>query len=185
MDFNLSNTILVQDFWPLKTEIARFPIRFCLTVIQALCTIQSHGTKSQLLVSKLHSGTFKTKQLVPVHLKFHCTTCSPACVILYHVTALCKGPIGTFKRKFSNVDFVLKILPLKDDEFMWVNCQRCKKQCGVTDFILERTGPEEHLNLSKLHFPSKEGHSGCKFHNIAIRALKGNVLCQIWFKWTY
>ena len=118
MDFNLSNTILVQDFWPLKTEIARFPIRFCLTVIQALCTIQSHGTKSQLLVSKLHSGTFKTKQLVPVHLKFHCTTCSPACVILYHVTALCKGPIGTFKRKFSNVDFVLKILPLKDDEFM-------------------------------------------------------------------
>ena len=114
MEFNLSNIILVRDFWPLKTKIARFPIRFCLTVIQALCTIQSHGTKSHLLVSKLHSEAFKTKQLVPVHLdlllflKFHCATCSPACVILYHVTGFCKGPIGTFTRKFSNIDFVLK-----------------------------------------------------------------------------
>ena len=62
--------------------------------------IRSHGTKSHMLVSKLHSGTSKTKQLVPVHLdlplfwKSHCATCSPACVILYHVTGSCKGPIG-------------------------------------------------------------------------------------------
>ena len=56
---------------------------------------------------------------------------------------------------------------------------------GVTDFVLERTCPEEHLNLSKSGFVSEEGHSGCKSQNIAIRALKGNVLCQIWFKWTY
>ena len=56
---------------------------------------------------------------------------------------------------------------------------------GVTDFVLERTCPEEHLNLSKSCFVSEEGKGGCKSQNIAIRALKGNVLYQIWFKWTY
>ena len=30
--------------------------------------IRSHGTKSHMLVSKLHSGAYKTKQLVPAHL---------------------------------------------------------------------------------------------------------------------
>ena len=43
---------------------------------------------------------------------------------------------------------------------------------------------EEHLNLSKSGFVSEEDHSGCKSQNIAVRALKGIVLCQ-WFKWTY
>ena len=43
----------------------------------------------------------------------------------------------------------------------------------------------EHLNLSKSGFVSEEGQGGCKSQNITIRALKGNVLCQIWFKWTY
>ena len=42
---------------------------------------------------------------------------------------------------------------------------------------------EEHLNLSKSGFVSEGGYSGCKSQNI--RALKGNVLCQIWFEWTY
>jgi len=52
-----------------------------------------------MLVSKLHSGTSKTMQLAPVHLdlplfwKSHCATCSPACVILHHVTGSCRGPI--------------------------------------------------------------------------------------------
>ena len=53
----------------------------------------------EMFVSKLHSGTSKTKVgkggLVWVALfwKSHCATCSPACVILYHVTGSCKGPI--------------------------------------------------------------------------------------------
>ena len=50
---------------------------------------------------------------------------------------------------------------------------------------MERTCPEEHLNLSNLGSVSEEGHSGCKSQNIAIRALKENVPYQIWFKWTY
>ena len=60
---------------------------------------QSHGTKSDMLVSKLHSGTSKTKpgpgRLVRVALfwKSHCATCSPARVILYHETGSCKGPV--------------------------------------------------------------------------------------------
>ena len=60
---------------------------------------------------------------------------------------------------------------------------------------LDRGGPnprgvqircdKDHLNLSKSYFVSEEDHSGGKSQNIAIRALKGNVLCQTWFKWTY
>ena len=33
---------------------------------------------------------------------------------------------------------------------------------------------------SKSGFVREEGHGGWKSQNIAIRALKGNVLCQIW-----
>ena len=51
-----------------------------------------------MLVSKLHSGTSKTKAgqggLVALFWKSHCATCSPACVILYHLTGSCKGPIA-------------------------------------------------------------------------------------------
>ena len=60
--------------------------------------IWSHGTKSHMLLSKVRGGTSKTKAgpggLVRVTLfwKSHCATCSPACVILYHVTRSCKGP---------------------------------------------------------------------------------------------
>ena len=43
---------------------------------------------------------------------------------------------------------------------------------GVTDFVLERTCPEEHLNLSKSGFVTEERHSGCKSQNIAIIALE-------------
>ena len=45
--------------------------------------------------------------------------------------------------------------------------------------------PEKHLNLSKSGFVSEEDQSGSKSQNIAIRALKGSVLCHIWFEWTY
>ena len=41
------------------------------------------------------------------------------------------------------------------------------------------------LNLSNSGFISEKDHSGCKSQNIAIRPLEGNVLCQIWFKWSY
>ena len=76
----------------------------------------------------------------------------------------------TFARKFSNIDFYLKISPLKDDELVMPEMQ---KKWGVTDFVLERTCPEEHRNLSKSGYVSEEVHSGRKSQNIAIRALKG------------
>ena len=85
-------------------------------------------------------------------------------------------------RKFSNIDFFLKILPLKDDELVMSEMQ---KKWGGTDFVLERICLEEHLNLSKLGFVNEDGYSGYKSQNIAIRALKGNIFCQILFKWTY
>ena len=72
-------------------------------------------------------------------------------------------------------------------ERWWVSDVRNVKKIGggVIDVVLERTCQEEHPNLSKSGFVSEETHSGCKSQNIAIRALKGNVLCQVCFKWTY
>ena len=90
--------------------------------------------------------------------------------------------LRTFARKFANNDFFQKILPLKDDE---LEMSEMLKNWGVTYFVLERTCPEEHLNLKKSGFVSEEAHSGCKSQNIALRALKGNVLCRIWLKQTY
>ena len=58
-----------------------------MAVIRPFARFRSHGTKSQMLVSKLRSGTSKTKAgpggLVRVELfwKSHCATCSPACAI--------------------------------------------------------------------------------------------------------
>ena len=43
-----------------------------------------------------------------------------------------------------------------------VKKKKRKKKKGVTDFVLEKTCPEEHLNRSKSGFVSEEGHSGCK-----------------------
>ena len=45
------------------------------------------------------------------------------------------------------------MLPLKDDELVM---SESKKIGGVTDFVLERTCPEEHLNLSKSGFVREE-----------------------------
>ena len=53
---------------------------------------------------------------------------------------------------------------------------------GVTDFIWRGHARKKTPNPGKSEFVSEEGHSGCKSQNIAIRALKGNVLRHIWFK---
>ena len=49
-------------------------------IAKALCTTASHGTKLHILVSKLRSGTSKTKAGA-LFWKSHCATCSP--VALY------------------------------------------------------------------------------------------------------
>ena len=87
---SLSNTVQRVSSWTIRQW--------------TLCTIRSHGTKLHILVSKLRSETSKTKAgpggLVRVALfwKFHCATCSPACVILYHVTGSSKGPIQSYSQ---------------------------------------------------------------------------------------
>ena len=55
--------------------------------------------------------------------------------------------LRTFARKFSNIDFPLQILPLKDDELVMSEMQ---KKWGVTDFVLERTCQEEHPKSEKI-----------------------------------
>ena len=88
--------------------------------------------------------------------------------------------VRTFARKFSNIEFFLKILPLKDGKLVM---SEMEKNWGVTDFVSERRCPEKRLNLSKSGFVYEGDQSGCKSQNIAIRALKESVLCQIWFEW--
>ena len=85
------------------------------------------------------------------------------------------GRLRTFLQKFSKVNFFWKMLPLKGDEL--VMSLRNGQKMRFTDFVLKRTCLEEHLNLGKSGFVSEKGHTDCKFQNIAIRALKGNVLC--------
>ena len=86
--------------------------------------------------------------------------------------------IRFYRRSRENflTDFFLRVLLLKDDELVMSEMQKKRE---VTDSVLERPCLEEHLNLSKSGFVSEEGDSGCKSQTIAIRALKGNVLCQI------
>ena len=57
-------------------------------------------------------------------------------VVLYNVHYfLIEGNLAlrTFARKFSNIDFFLRILPLKDDELVMSEMQ--KKKWGVNDFV--------------------------------------------------
>ena len=88
-------------------------------------------------------------------------------------------------RKVSNIDFFLKIVPLKDDKL--VMSEMYNKVWGhrlrFGENMSRRTPTAVNLSISGL--VSEEGHSGCVSQNIAIRTLKGNVLCQIWFEWTY
>ena len=60
-----------------------------------------------------------------------------------------KYNLRTFARKISNIDFFLQILPLKDDELVMSKKQ---KKWWVTDFVLERTCPEEHPKSEKIQF---------------------------------
>ena len=57
------------------------------------------------------------------------------------------GALRTFARKFSNTDFFLQILPLKDDELVM---SEMFKKWGVTEVVLERTCPEEHPKSEKI-----------------------------------
>ena len=52
-----------------------------------------------------------------------------------------KASLRMFAEKFSSIDFFPKILPLKD-EFV---ISEMKKKWGATDFVLDRTCPQEHL----------------------------------------
>ena len=79
-----------------------------------------------MLVSKLCSGTSKTKAgqggLVRVTLfwKSHCATCSPACVIMYHVTGSGKGSISSLCRGMTTIDIALTN----------VDINQCDKESG-------------------------------------------------------
>ena len=91
-----------------------------LKMTSANITLEVTGTRKPpttnkvvMLVSKLHSRTCGTCKTMHMFLfwKSHCATCSPACVILYHVTGSCKGPIvwnntqNTFPWELEEINF--------------------------------------------------------------------------------
>ena len=63
--------------------------------------------------------------------------------------AVTVAPLRTFARKYSNIDFSLRILPLKDDELV---LSEMYKKWGVTDFVLEITCREERPKSAKSGF---------------------------------
>ena len=65
----------------------------------------------------------------------------------------------------------------------WVSDVRNVKKLGDHRLRFRENMPGSTPNLRKSGFVSEEDHSGYKSQNIAIRALKWSVLCQIWFKW--
>ena len=100
-----------------------------------------------MLGCKLRRVTSKTKQLVPVQVDsplfwtFHCETCIPVCVILYHVMESCKGPVAL-------------IIPTEHD-FCVVNvCRQAHvhtefKKCIKYSKLFQRTFPNVSQNKKK------------------------------------
>ena len=79
--------------------------------------------------------------------------------------------------KFSNTTFT--------SVRWWFSYVKNVKKWVVTDFILERTCPEDDPKSEKHWASLANKASVCKPKNIAIKSLKWSVLCQILFKWTY
>ena len=95
-----SNTSYAASSITFKQKSCLVFICMLTLYLQDFCTTRSHGEKSHMLMSKLHSGTYKTMHL-PLFWKSHCATCLPVYVILYHVTRSCKGPSSLFLKTSS------------------------------------------------------------------------------------
>ena len=107
-----------------------------------------------MLVSKLHSGTSKTKQLVPVHLdlplfwQFHRATCSPACVILNHVTGSCKGPIRFSMSMHNNtaLNLIYSLLAISPNKILF-RCELSVKFLFVSNRVyIQSTQPQRAMH---------------------------------------
>lgn len=89
---------MLQQVWLWSTSLIKVPT---VLLLPLPC-----GIKSATLGLMLSSGTSKTKQLAPVKLDFplfltfHCLTCGPAWLILYHVT-----PPAHSKGVFTGIHF--------------------------------------------------------------------------------
>ena len=100
------------------------------------------------------------------------STVTPSFYYVFNISLYCNDTIPSF---IGNLWQVLLLgNHLKNIKFPWGNYQPIVPRSTATLYCLNKSG-----------FVSQEDHSGCKSQNIAIGALKGNVLCQIWFKWTY
>ena len=98
---------------------------------------------------------------------------------MFRTQLLCpagKNVLRTFAWFFSK-NFII--------ESWWVSDVRNVRKMGGHRLRLGETMPGRTPKSEQSGFVREEGHSRCKSQNIAIRALKENVLCQIWFKWTY
>ena len=128
-------------------------------------------------MSKLRSETCKTMQLVPVHLdlslfwKFHCATCSPVCVILYHVTGSCKGPISTAVRIKNNKNFGSNIRAI-----FYINYYYNFNPCGIFEnmTIIIFSNSQARLGSRKIN----GGHKFAKINVQNPRAL--TFVTEIW-----
>ena len=107
---------------------------------------------------------------------------------------LCNVPVfsnwSLKKRCYSFKDVRAKILHWFFSENFtierwWVSDVRNVKKMGGhrADFVLERSCPEEHLNLSKSGFVSEEGHSGCKSQILQLELWREMFSTKLRLRW--
>ena len=104
-----------------------------------------------LIVNSRCEGRCYVKKLIPlcILLKFYTHLGENSARSFQNVFDQSSRVLRTFARKFSNIDFSLRILPLKDDELAM---SEMYKKWGVTDFVLERTCREERPKSAKSGF---------------------------------
>ena len=102
-----------------------------------------------MLESKLSTGTSRTKRLHQDKFAFslfwmsQCVACSPAWWILYHVTASCKGPIGSI-----TVKAVKRLYLLRQLKRAGIDCNVLVRfYCSVIRSLLEYACQVFHCSL--------------------------------------
>ena len=90
--------------------------------------------------------------------------------------------LRTFARKFSNIDFFIKLLLKLGYELLLSEMQ---EKWGVTDFVSEIQYLKRHSDIEKSVFLTRYGSNVRMSKNIANESLEQNFLCQFLYEWVY
>ena len=103
-------------------------------------------------------------------------------VVIKTETKNIPGLLRTFARKYSNIDFFIKLLLKLGYELLLLEMQ---KNWGVTDFVSEMQYLQGHPIIEKLVFLTRYGSNVRMSKNISNESLEQNFLCQFLYEWVY